>query len=191
MTDLLLPPHDDIDLALEDIGAALGASEVHGLLAGLACAGVAWPEAKLRALLSEELDVDLDDGTFRELRELDQLARRQLLDDDLGFELLLPEDDLPLADRVGAMAEWCSGFLAGFGTGTAGRSEREFSEDVRGLLATIGEFSRAEVGEDAGDDEAERDFMELVEYLRIAALTIFLEIVKPRDGGPAPATPVH
>ncbi len=193
MTDLL-PPHDDVDMALEDTGAALGAAEVHGLLAGLACSGTHLTEAKLRALLNAELDVDLDEATWRDLRAIEQTARRQLADDNLGFELLLPEDDLPLTDRVQAMAQWCVGFLAGFGNGTGGRPEQELPEDVRTLLGTMTEFTRAEVGEDdagVGDDAAERDFVELVEYLRIAALSIFLEMVKPRGGGPAPDTLVH
>ncbi|MFZ5723632.1 MAG: UPF0149 family protein [Pseudomonadota bacterium] len=192
MTTELLPPHDDIDLALEDIGAAGGASSVHGLLSGLACGGHGLPEAKLRALLADELDADLDDVTFRELRRLDEITRRQLADDELGFELLLPEDDRPLAERVAGMAEWCEGFLGGFGTASAGRHDRDLPEDVRMLLDTIGEFTRAEVGDDTdGDDEAERNYMELVEYLRIAALTIYMEIVQPRDGGPGAEAPVH
>lgn len=190
MTDLL-PPHDDIDLALEDIGAAGGASSVHGLLSGLACAGAGLPEAKLRALLADELDVDIDDATFRELRSLDGILRRQLTNDELGFELLLPDDDRPLTERVTGMAQWCEGFLAGFGTGTAGRKDRDFPEDVRLLLDTIGEFTRAEPGADDGDDEAERNYMELVEYLRIAALTIHLEVAQPRSGGPGADVPVH
>lgn len=191
MTTDLLPPYDDIDLALEDIGAAGNAAAVHGLLTGLACTGTVHPEARLRVWLTDELDVDLDDVTFRELRRIDSILRRQLLDDDLGFEMLLPEDELPLADRVAAMAEWCDGFLGGFGAGSAGRKDQELPEDVRMLLETIGEFARAEVGDDSADDEAERNYMELVEYLRIAALTIFLEIAKPRTGGPAPDAPVH
>lgn len=178
MTTDLLPPHDDIDLALEDIGAAAGASAVHGLLAGLACAGAGLPEAKLRALLADELDADLDDVTFRELRRLDGITRRQLVDDELGFELLLPDDDLPLVDRVAAMAQWCDGFLSGFGTATAGRKDQDLPEDVRMLIGTIGEFSRAEVGESDGDEEDERNFMELVEYLRIAAMTIHMELAR-------------
>ncbi|MFZ5756417.1 MAG: UPF0149 family protein [Pseudomonadota bacterium] len=190
MSDLL-PPYDDIDLALEDIGAAGGAAAMHGLLSGLACAGAGLPEARLRALLADELEVDLDDVTFRELRNVDGILRRQLADDDLGFELLLPEDDRPLAERVAAMAEWCDGFLAGFGTGSGGRKDQDFPEDVRMLLETIGEFTRAEVGESDGEDEAERNYMELVEYLRIAALTIHLEIARPRTGGPGPEVPVH
>lgn len=189
MTDLL-PPHDDIDLALEDLGAAIGAAEVHGLLAGLACAGTTLPAAQLRSLLDGELDVALDETTFRELREINATVRQQLDDDELGFELLLPEDDRPLPERVEAMAQWCVGFLAGFGTGTGGRATRDFPDDVRDLLASISEFTRAE-SEGEGDEEAEREFAELVEFLRIAALTIFLELVEPRDGRPAPDTPLH
>lgn len=196
MTDLL-PPHDDIALALEDLGAALGASGLHGLLTGLACTGTAvLPEVKLRALLIAELDVDegaLDDASFRALQQLDQIMRRQLADDEFGFELLLPEDDLLLAERVRAMAEWCAGFLGGFGVGAGGRRDGDLSADVRTLLRNISEFTRAEAGGDeaASVDAAEKDFAELVEYLRIAALTIFLELARPRDGGRTPSSPVH
>lgn len=189
MTDLL-PPHDDLDIALEDLGAALGAAEVHGLLTGLACAGVRLPMAGLREWLEEELDVALDEPTFRELRTLDATLRRQLDDDDLGFELMLPDDDRPLAERVEAMANWCVGFLAGFGTGSGDREDDDLPPDVRDLLGSIGEISRAEA-DDGEDEESEREYAELVEYLRVAALTVFLELVEPRDGGPSPDTPVH
>jgi yecA family protein len=188
MTDLL-PLHDDIDLALEDLGAALGAAEVHGLLTGVACAGTTLPAAGLRKLLDDELEVALDEESFRQMRQMDKTLHSQLDDDELGFELLLPEDDRPLSERVYAMAHWCTGFLAGFGHATAGRKDKDFPEDVRDLLASISEFTRAETEDE--DDESEREYAELVEFLRVAALTIFLELVEPRDGGPAPETPLH
>lgn len=178
MTADLLPPFDDIDLALEDVGAGSGASAVHGLLSGLACGGAGLPEAKLRALLADELEADIDDLTFRELHRLDGITRRQLLDEDLGFDLLLPDDEELLSERVAAMARWCDGFLAGFGTAAAGRKDRELPEDVRMLIDTITEFSRAEVDESEADEEGERNYAELVEYLRIAAITIHMEIVR-------------
>lgn len=191
MSDLL-PPHDDVDLTLEDLGAVIGAAQVHGLLAGLACAGASLPAADLRSLLDEELDIGLDEGTFRELREINTLVRRQLEDDELGFEILLPDDDRPLAERVRAMAQWCDGFLAGFGTGSGGRRDSDLPTDVRDLLSAIGEFTRAELGDEDGEGEqSEREYFELVEYLRVAALTIFLELAAPRDGGAAAGTPLH
>lgn len=185
----LLPPHDDLDLALEDLGAALGAAEVHGLLAGIACTGTTLAAADLRSLLESELDTSLDEEAFRDWRKVDALVHRQLDDDDLGFELLLPDDDRPLGERVESMAQWCSGFLSGFGTAAGGREDTQLPPDVRDLLGSIGEISRAEAEGD--DEDSEREYAELVEYLRIAALTIFLELVEPRDGGPAPGDAVH
>lgn len=188
----LLPPYDDIDLALEDIGAALGASAVHGLLAGIACSGQVLPAARLRARLAEELDIDaLDDETFRALAGVDRTLRAQLADDELGFEILLPDDDIELPRRVQAMTEWCDAFLGGFGSGTGGRQDSDFSEDVRSLLSTIGEFARAEVGDDEPDDDAERDFVELVEFLRMATLNLFLDVGRPQDAQRPPAGPLH
>jgi len=185
----LLPPHDDLDLSLEDLGAALGAAEVHGLLTGIACAGTTLAAADLRGLLEGELDAALDDEAFREWRQVDATVHRQLDDDDLGFEILLPEDDRPLAERVEAMASWCSGFLAGFGTATGGTDDARLPAEVRDLLASIGEVSRAEA--DVDDEDAEREYAEVLEFLRIAALTIYLELVEPRSGGPAPGTALH
>lgn len=182
----LLPLHDDVDVTLEDLGAALGAAGAHGLLAGMACGGLDLPAARLRGMLRVELDVDLDDGTFATLQAVNRITRAQLADDELGFELMLPEDDVALPVRVRAMVAWCEGFLAGFGAGTGGRRDADFAEDVRQLLSTIGDFTRAEVTDADVDEDAERDFTELAEYLRIAALTLFLEVGQAAQG----ATPL-
>lgn len=187
MTDLL-PPYDDIDIALEDAGAGLDAAGLHGLLAGMACVVPALPPAVLRGRLDEELDVKVDERTFAALQGVDRIVHAQLRDEEFGFELLLPEDDAALADRVAALASWCEGFLAGFG-GTAARpGAGALSADVQAILATIGDFTRAEIGEDEGGDESERDYMELVEYLRVAVLTLFAETA---GAGQPPARGTH
>lgn len=187
----LLPLHDDVDVALEDLGAALGAAAAHGLLAGMACGGLDLPAARLRGMLCAELDVDLDDATFAGLQAVNRVTREQLADDELGFELMLPEDDVALPARVRAMAAWCEGFLAGFGAATGGRRDADFTDDVRQLLSTIGDFTRAEVGDAEVDEEAERDFTELAEYLRIAALTLFLEVGQATPGASPPPDGLH
>lgn len=187
----LLPPHDDLDLSLEDLGAALGAAEVHGLLTGVACAGTTLAAGDLRGFLEGELDTALDEDAFREWRQVDATVHRQLDDDDLGFELLLPDDDRPLTERVAAMANWCSGFLAGFGSASGDIDEARLPADVRDLLGSISEISRADADAHEEDEDAEREYAEVLEYLRIAALTIYLELAEPRDGGPAPGAALH
>lgn len=186
-----LPPHDDIDLALEDLHASLGASGSHGLLSGLACAGRQLAAASLRSLLNQELEAEVDDETFRVLRRLDDLLRAQLTNSGLGFDLLLPDDELPLATRVEALAGWCEGFLAGFGNGAAGRRDRELPADVRELLDSIGQIALAEADGEDDNEEGERHYMELVEFLRVAVLTVFLEMAEPRDGSAPDDATMH
>lgn len=178
-----LPPHDDIDLSLEDAGAAMGASATHGLLAGLACAGLQLPRERLAQVLSDELDLPEPPAPLLQaLGRLDSRLRQQLADDELGFELLLPDDEEPLEARVKAMADWCDGFLGGFGLGCGELPPRRLPEDVRSLLQTFGEFARAELGGEE-DEAAEKDYAELVEYLRMATLTIYTELATPRETG--------
>lgn len=179
MSDLL-PLYDDVALALEDCRAAIGPAALHGMMTGMAAAGLALPPARLLAVLAGELDAAVDEDTRDLLLAMDRTLRRQLADDDLGFEILLPEDDQPLAVRVAGMAQWCDGFLGGFGAGTGDRKDTDFPEDVQALLLNVAEFTRAEADEGEADEEAERDFMEVVEYLRIAVLTIYTELAMPR-----------
>src|SRR3546814_2259479 len=49
---------------------------------------------------------------------LDRMAKAsaaQLEDQSFEFTLLLPDDDAGLAERSGALFEWCRGFLGAFG----------------------------------------------------------------------------
>ena len=50
-------------------------------------------------------------------------------------------------------------------------------------------LSLAETDEE--NEEGERHYMELVEFLRVAVLTIFLEMAEPRDGTPPDDATVH
>lgn len=96
-----------------------------------------------------------------------QLAQEELLSDDLRFMPLLPDDDEPITLRVEALAEWCASFLAGFGTlGEQARSEEE--EEILEDLAAI---SAADV-DGLDNEEAERLYTEIVEYVRVTVLLL-------------------
>jgi uncharacterized protein YgfB (UPF0149 family) len=100
-----------------------------------------------------------------------------LRDEDFSFHPLLPGEEEDIATKTGALADWCNGFLAGFaytaaaeeipGAGLSGQS----SEALRDIAA----LAEAEAAEDEHDDEAEDNFIELVEYLRVAVINIFLD----------------
>ncbi|HUW99271.1 MAG TPA: UPF0149 family protein [Acidiferrobacter sp.] len=149
---------------LESAGISVNPAEAHGILTGLVCAGNADAEVALSALG--------DPGDFPELRDYvtathDQLSRG-LGEAGLEFEPLLPDEDLPAAQRSRALTQWCSGFNTGFhfrGTDdTAG-----YSETATEALADIAELA------DASGTVSEPDLIEIIEYLRVAIQLIYEE----------------
>lgn len=123
----------------------------------------------------EFLDVQRrDDATaercYAGVRALAADIEQQLLQPDFGFQILLPDDERALAERVDALAGWCSAFLQGFTLSTDGE-EREMADDCRELLEDLAAIGNASLGEP--DEGAENDLMEVVEYVRVGVMTLF------------------
>ena len=153
------------------------AAEAHGLLCGLLCldGGISSDEW-LDYLFGGEGEANEQD---RELLDaLFETSRRQLDEFDFSFDLLLPEDEAPLAERADALGEWCGGFLAGLGYRAEGV---EWSEECTDILRDLAEISRLDP--DAPEDGGEPAYTELAEYVRVAVQVIRSEVQ------PGPASP--
>ncbi len=176
-----LPNYSRFDQALESIGLDQGASETHGVICGLICAGtsqahVEWIENLFHDRPSEDLLV-------REARQmLGQLyiaSRDQMADEGLEFALLLPEDAATLGERAQALVNWCEGFL--YGLGMAGVTEQQLVGDAKEALNDISEFTRLDLEALDEGESNESAFMELQEFLRVAALLIREELGTARE----------
>ncbi len=151
---------------LGQAGVALGASEAHGLLAGLACAGTLDCGAAIAALGASE-----DDGELRDALEgVCELLTQALAETGVGLEPLLPDDGLPSVQRSRALTEWCSGFVTGFHWHDRGREASEYPEIAAEALADIGDLAKAR------GTVGEADLTEIVEYLRVAVQLIYEEV---------------
>jgi uncharacterized protein YgfB (UPF0149 family) len=166
-------------LARQLAGADVDASpaEVHGIAVGLLCAAVGDSGARLQRELLE----DADEGNVlaaecrRSVQALHDRTLAGIDDPDLGFTLLLPDDDRPLAERATALRDWCEGFLYGFGI--AGVSpDHALSAEGREALRDIGELTRLDAEQVAEDESEEGALAEIVEFLRVAALLIREEV---------------
>ncbi len=163
--------HDDLSydtwaMMLEQANSALGASEAHGVVVGLVCAGIADDDAAIAALGADETDPDLRDG-------LETMRRRigdALVEGELGLEPLLPGDEHPVVQRSRALIEWCRGFMAGFYFHGRDMEATDHPEIVAEALTDIGDLAQA------SGTAGESDLNELVEYLRVAAQLIYDEI---------------
>jgi hypothetical protein len=67
------------------------------------------------------------------------VATQQLLvSPDFGFDLLLPDAELPVVERGDALMSWCRGFLGGFGLSAGAKPPlSEESQDALGDLARL------------------------------------------------------
>lgn len=179
-------------------------AECHGVLCGLICRNGA---VSHQDYLGQLATLQLVENPGQPLKELFADAHistmQQLADMDLGFNLWLPDDDQPLEERTDALAQWCTGFLAGIGLGgelpALSEEAVEALNDMRQIAranypkVAITDADRAEVmdfaasvmdGDDleAGDEGEESDenaFMEIVEYVRVVTLMMCEEMRGP------------
>ncbi len=167
----------DLDLALQDAEADYNAAESQAIAAGLLVVNITSDKLQWVQLIFGDIKPD-DVKQHKAIKlsgELFDATKAQLQDSDLGFDLLLPEEDETLFARVMALQQWCAGFI--LGVAMAGASDHsKLPEDTRELLADITEIGT--VGEfDLEDhEESEEAFAEISEYVRMGTLLINEEL---------------
>ncbi len=187
--------HDALDAALKRCGASWGAAQSHGLLTGrLAVSGAsAGPDWLLHVLEGTDENNAFRLECQKMLDTLYQSTFWQLSERLSEFVPLLPDDDSEAADRTMAMAHWCEGFLHGLVSAKHGDALRNrlAAEPLADIIRDMLQITRAEV-DDASDEETnEAAYVEIVEYLRIAAQLTYEELAElrhiaassPKEGG--------
>lgn len=180
---------DDFCDLLMPLGTLSSPAELHGILCGKLCGGARPSEVQWLLEAVEFLDFTQapDESVRLALSQLYQDTCSQLRTDAFGLVLLLPGDDTDIETRVRSLGEWCQGFLSGFGSaGVPG--QREISEDTEDALRDLA--SIVQIG-DEGLDEAgsESDYMEVSEYVRMAALALYMEYADDAELAVAAAAP--
>lgn len=166
---------DDFGDMFVELGAFGSPSELHGLMCGQLAAGVRFDADAWLAMVVAHLDVQEieDDDDKAELVGLYEQALAQFTGGGFSFSLLLPDDDTELAARAESLGAWCSGFLGGFGLGFD-RDKQRLNDEITETMDDLSQIAMVSL-EDEDDPEAEQSLMELVEYVRMAALMVFSE----------------
>lgn len=162
--------YDALSHALTQKGSVQEPAEIHGTLTGILCVR---EDANPNEALEDAEALELG-AAMSALREV---ILEALFDSQSGFKPLLPGDDAaPLDARVKALARWCSGFVYGLAC------QPEFdlqgiSPEVQEVIKDITELGRAALtADDTSPEGAERDYAELVEYVRVGVQLVFLEL---------------
>jgi hypothetical protein len=159
---------------LASSGQPVSPAELHGLLLGRSCAGAGFDAQAWLADAADLFGDSVPDSLHAALIGLQEMVRAELTGDDVTVVLLLPPDDTALQERAAALGRWCQGFLDGFGM-TIG--DQALSAEAMEVLQDLASIAQVQSALDESED-GESDYMEVMEYLRVAPLLLFTECGK-------------
>jgi hypothetical protein len=153
-------------------------AELQGALCGLLCMNAQANRTSWFTSLYEDLTPDEDE--MHDLTALFDQTVQSLNSLDFDFELLLPEDNAPLASRLSAMSDWCHGLI--YGLGVSGLTdETALTEDCKEYITDVIQVSQISQEDIEETDEQDNNFEEIVEYLRMGLFLLFGELQPVED----------
>ncbi|MGK0498463.1 MAG: yecA family protein [Oceanicoccus sp.] len=191
-TEVSMPEFDQLADLFWRLGVMQAPSHLHGYLVGLLAVGDGIEPAQWLALATKLIDpveeLTAEDG--RLLLSVYGATFGAMTQGNLDLQLLLPEDGAEIGQRADCLGQWCQGFMAGFAQ--AGKAlkqqegQQQYSTDVAEALSDIAAISQISLEDEEADmEQSEQSLFEIAEYLRLAAITVYLECHKP-EGEPAP-----
>ncbi len=168
--------YERLEAALARIGYVDAAAEYHGALCGSLCVS---PPAQIDVMrlldAGQRAPSGSDPQTREELTELREQALASLQDSDMAFQMLLPDDEVALVPRARALAQWCEGFLYGMAS-RPGLDLNRLTDEGREIVRDFTQFTHAVVGDEDDANLEETAYAELVEYVRVGAQLLFMEL---------------
>lgn len=164
-----------LENTLDKLDAQLTAAETHGLLTGMLSLAQPMKEEGLRKTLIENLDcVKPTDAQWKILQDVTSQIKNGLNAVNFDFQILLPKDSAPLANRLDALGYWCRGYLSGLGL--VGITQEDLAKEViKELVHDLSQIAHISIDTDESEED-EHNYMELVEYVRIAVQNIQQEL---------------
>lgn len=154
-------------------------SELHGLTCGVLCAGNYPNDADWLSIVCAHLQLEhIPEDLIDPLQSFFHDICTQLTSSGFSFQPLLPGDDYHLEHRLEAIADWCSGFLNGFGLVFTRQNEQELNDEAKAILRDFTDISRVDMGDaldESKENDNEKSYVEVYEYIRVTTLTLFSE----------------
>lgn len=186
--------HKDLSQSLRAVDSDTTASEAHGVISGVLCVSSDDQSSSkwVPLLLSDaaQMEAEAVKKLSLLLLYLHQNTRTDLKANDFKFDLVMPDDNFPVATRIEALADWCRGFLLGLsvhgidnqaGNSSLAEQQKEFIEDLI-------EISNVQTGQES-ENTADGYLLELHEFVRVGVQAVFDE--NQLNSRPAPAGKKH
>ncbi len=165
-----------LELQLKQLNAGMVASESHGALCARFCVeNQPDIEAWMHEVLGPQEEGNLQADESRQLLMDIYRTTNDVFSNALeGFEMLLPDDELALPERLVALTDWCEGFIAGLGM-TGIQDDESLDEQVREILRDLIEITQLDDEVDESE-ENESSYFEVEEYVKVAVMTVGLSL---------------
>ena len=162
-------------LDMAELGAT--ASECHGVICGLICGGVnvednSWSGA-FKDLMNDGMGLPVDLKNL--LQSLFETSVNEFVGGEYQVKLLLADDEQPWSQVALSLSQWCESFMAGFGIGDG--AKKKLTKEVNEAMSDLSQISQIDT-EIEDDEESQRSFEEISEYVRLSAILCFSEFGK-------------
>lgn len=183
-----LPTFTEVSQALLTLSSLGTAGESHGLLCALLSFNAKIREkAWVDSLLSGHIQPNdaLAQKAYQCLTQLFRVTASAFTQtaqaiESFDFPILLPDDDLPLEERIAALAEWCQGYLTGLHLVGVNLNRKIDFPDLKEAVDDLLAISQLELStEDQQDPSSEMRLIELVEHVKAAVLMVQTEFKTP------------
>jgi yecA family protein len=177
-----MPEYERLEKLLGVMSSDIGASELHGVISALICAGSEQVSADwITAFFEAWHDADLLAQEAREMvGQLYYATRHLISQNEFSFMPFLPEDNQPIGARAKALSEWCEGYL--YGLGLSGVTENKLTGDAKEAIQDLGHFTRLDYDELESGEATEMAYVELQEFLKVVTLLMWEELADGRGG---------
>ena len=169
---------DGLDAIMHKAGLEMMPAEAHGILCGLCCQ----PELPqvdiwLREVLqAADRNNVLVQEAITTLTELYDATLEQISLGEFALDVLLPDDETDLDQRLLSLSEWCQGFYMGISMLGLLEDTQELPENSREFVDDVIEISRADQYRHSKSETDEASYAEVVEYLRVGAMLMITEL---------------
>ena len=171
--------YDEFANQMYEQGLQDSPSLLHGAICGVLVASADHDADYSLAAISSALELELLGGLAELSLQLVLATRSALEDEEFNFQLFLPADEAEMAQRLAALGDWCRGFMAAYALGISESSGITLGDELADVLRDMSAIADVNPEVDAeGEDEeedAEHNFFNLIEYLRIATVNLFMD----------------
>ncbi len=172
---------DDLANLFVKLGSSLSPTYLHGSIAGVLSAGKrmnqeTWVDWALDQIAASN---DIEDDHVTIIQGLYFKTLTELEDPGLAFNMILPDDQTPMVDRLQSLSEWAGSFLGAFGASGTVHETSDLPATIQEILEDLSEIAQVDATSGEELSSSELDFMAVVEHVRVSAITVYLEYNKP------------